>query len=142
MRQLAIAGKADANFYRVVKERLQDKEIVVERFIEGKSYDAVLLMPDMGTQSFTISCNVLVVPDESSIKNVEAKSVVSYGMSQRNTVTLSSTQELCKVIALQRDVMSLDGKLILRQEFPLECDFTSYETLALASVLIITGALE
>ncbi len=142
MWRIGVVGDFGESFLSAAQKLFHGGELILDSFRGTGEYDAVLVLPDADLSDLQVNCRTMVIPEGTVIDNPQAKSVVSYGMSQRNTVTLSSTQDEDHVIALQRDVMTLDGELVLRQEFNFACGLPSYETLALASLLIITGVLE
>ncbi|MGI6577107.1 MAG: hypothetical protein ACOX1Q_03460 [Eubacteriales bacterium] len=150
MWRVAIVGSVNDDFLNVAKKRLSDRNVYLEKFnvlLPNPDYDAILVFPDTDLSLNKYSCRILIIPDvlitdEAIIKNASALCVISYGLSPKNTVTLSSTNDHRNVVALQRDIISLDNSLILRQEFTLDCDLSHYETTALASLMAISGVLE
>ena len=68
-------------------------------------------------------CRVLLVPGdraEAVLARVRAETVVSCGLSQRDSLTLSSLSE--PVVCLQRALLRPDGGTVEPQEFPLPPD--------------------
>jgi len=142
MWRIGVVGNFESAFFESAQKIFRAAKPVIESFGSGVRYDAVLVLPDAILPADQVSCKILIIPEDTIINNALAKSVVSYGMSQRNTVTLSSTQDADHIVALQRDVAALEGTLVLRQEFSFSCSLPPYETLALASLMIITGELD
>lgn len=140
--RIGIIGEGDRSFIDAARERFSGRPVIIEPVSENGGYDAVLVLPDARLPESGLKCRILVIPENTSVSGPKAKTVVSYGMSQRNTVTLSSTEDHDHVIALQRDVPSLKDTLIQRQEFGLLSELPPYETLALASLLIVSGEIE
>lgn len=66
-----------------------------------------------------IVCRILLVPGDcpSTLARAQAETVVSYGLSPRDSLTLSSLAE--PVLCVQRALPRLDGMVIDPQEFPL-----------------------
>ena len=64
-------------------------------------------------------CRVLLVPGDraADLKNIAAEMVVTYGLSHRDSLTLSSLAE--PVLCVQRRLPRPDGGVIDPQEFPL-----------------------
>ncbi|SMC76748.1 hypothetical protein [Papillibacter cinnamivorans] len=70
-----------------------------------------------------IHCGAALIPGvhASSVgARIRTKSAVSYGMSPRDTITLSSINDTQTVVALQRELVTLDGAVLERQELPLK----------------------
>ncbi len=77
-----------------------------------------------------------VVPPTAS---VTARQIITYGLGTQNTVTLSSrSQEGC-MLALQRDIITLDGTRVERQEIPLPPLKQPERSLAVAGALLAAG---
>ena len=71
-----------------------------------------------------------------------AGTVLSYGASGRNTLTLSSLDELRASVAVQREFVSLDGRAVERQELVLPWDGHSPDLLLVqAGVALLLGRL-
>ena len=64
-------------------------------------------------------CRVLLVPGDfaASLEHIQAETVVTYGLSHRDSLTLSSLTE--PVLCVQRRLPRPDGGFIEPQEFPL-----------------------
>lgn len=65
------------------------------------------------------ACRILLAPGDcwTALARVQAESVVSYGLSPRDSLTLSSLAE--PMLCVQRALPRLDGTVIDPQEFPL-----------------------
>ena len=65
-----------------------------------------------------LSCRTALLPGGRSAltRVLPAGTVLSYGASGRNTLTLSSLDELRASVAVQREFLSLDGRAVERQE--------------------------
>ena len=70
-----------------------------------------------------------------------AASAVSYGVSPRDSLTISSREENILWAALQRELVTVDGQVVERQEFPLTLRSGEEElsTLATAGALLLLG---
>ena len=64
-----------------------------------------------------LSCRTALLPGGLSAltRALPADTLISYGASGRNTLTLSSLDELRASVAVQREFVSLDGKAVDRQ---------------------------
>ena len=68
--------------------------------------------------------------------------MLSYGASSRNTLTLSSLDELRASVAVQREFVSLDGQAVERQELVVPYDGRSPDLLlAEAGAALLLGTL-
>jgi len=88
------------------------------------------------------NANTVIVPDIcsiSTIKQLAPKSVVTCGLSCKNTVTVSSLIENKLIVSIQREIVSLYGNKISEQEFSI--DFKEIDQieaiLAAISVLLL-----
>ncbi len=72
---------------------------------------------------------------------LQAASAVSYGVSPRDSLTLSSWEGDTLWAALQRELVTVDGRVVERQEFPLrlEPDTDELSSLAAAGALLLLG---
>ena len=72
---------------------------------------------------------------------LRAASAVSYGASPRDSLTLSSREGDTLWAALQRELVTVDGQVVERQEFPLRLDPGAGELpcLAAAGALLLLG---
>lgn len=63
-------------------------------------------------------CRTALLPDPAGLlaRSLLADRAVSYGMSGRDTITLSSLEEDRVCVAVQREIIRLDGGLVERQE--------------------------
>lgn len=85
-------------------------------------------------------CRTALVPGELNVP-LRAASAVSYGVSPRDSLTISSREGDVLWAALQREVVTIDGQVIERQEFPLALEPGGEElsTLAAAGALLLLG---
>ncbi len=67
------------------------------------------------------SCKILLIPDTGTelLGFYDADCVVSYGLSEKSTISPSSISDYETVISLQRELPTLDGEIIERQEISL-----------------------
>jgi hypothetical protein len=71
--------------------------------------------------------------------HVTAKQTVTYGLGGQNTVTLSSRSQSGCLLSLQREIVTLDGLPLERQEIPLPPLPQPEPALAIAAALLVTG---
>ena len=84
--------------------------------------------------------NTVIVPDicsVSTINQLNPKSVITYGLSCKNTVTVSSLIQSKLVISVQREIVSLEKKRIVEQEFSIDLKNSSQIEALLASVSLL-----
>ena len=72
---------------------------------------------------------------------VEADCAVSYGLSGRDSITISSLQENRMVLSLQRELVTVSGVILDRQELllPYLTALSVVETLAVYGALLLLG---
>jgi hypothetical protein len=68
-------------------------------------------------------CGILLVPGTAADMTATLRSscVISYGMSKKDSVTLSSIDEDSLVLSLQRELPTLQGRPLERQDIPVRC---------------------
>lgn len=84
--------------------------------------------------------DIVIVPDicsVSTISQLKPKSVVTYGLSCKNTVTVSSLIEERLVVSIQREIVSLSGKRIIEQEFSIVLENLNKIEALLASISLL-----
>ena len=90
-----------------------------------------------------IICRLLLAPGDlpALSAQVRAETVVSYGLSPRDSLTLSSREGDTLWAALQRELVTVDGQVVERQEFPLRLEPGAGElpSLAAAGALLLLG---
>lgn len=92
----------------------------------------------------TLNCRTALLPGGRSAltRLLPAGTVLSYGLSSRNTLTLSSLDELRASVAVQREFTALDGRTVERQELVLPYDGRPPELLlAEAGAALLLGKL-
>ncbi len=89
------------------------------------------------------SCRILLIPDTASelLGYYDADCVVSYGLSEKSTISPSSISDYETVISLQRELPTLDGEIIERQEISLRRPegLSEESFLAVAGMFMIAG---
>lgn len=84
--------------------------------------------------------DTVIVPDicsVSTISQLNPKSVITYGLSCKNTVTVSSLIQNKLIISVQREIVSLEKKRIVEQEFSIDVKDSSQIEALLASVSLL-----
>lgn len=85
-------------------------------------------------------CRTALVPGEIAVP-LRAASAVSYGVSPRDSLTVSSREGDVLWAALQRELVTVEGRVVERQEFslPLAPGERTLSVLAAAGALILLG---
>jgi hypothetical protein len=128
-----------------------DKTIAVVAEDEENSLRAlkphiVIVPPSADLEKYTfrkaISCHAAVLPGSTSpgiSGRIEGKYLVTYGMSPRDTITLSSTGDTC-MLAIQREIIDLNGVKTDIQEVPLAMKAENPDhIMAAAAVALLSG---
>ena len=88
-------------------------------------------------------CRTVLLPGAAGERALplRAASAVSYGTSPRDSLTLSSREGDTLWAALQRELVTVDGQVVERQEFPLRLEPGAGElpSLAAAGALLLLG---
>lgn len=86
-------------------------------------------------------CRTVLLPGGTGGLPLRAASAVSYGPSPRDSLTLSSREGDTLWAALQRELVTVDGRVVERQEFPLRLEPGAGElpSLAAAGALLLLG---
>ena len=89
------------------------------------------------------ACRTALLPGDPPLPELElqAASAVSYGAGPRNTLTISSRTGDRLWMALQRELVTVQGQVVERQEFPLPLgpDGRAMSDLAVAGALLLLG---
>ena len=94
------------------------------------------LTPEGAALAEPACCALLLAPGDSRPAHIRAERVVTYGLSPRDSLTLSSLAE--PVLCVQRALPRLDGTVIEPQEFPLPpLPFPAAELLPLLGVRLL-----
>lgn len=89
------------------------------------------------------ACRTVLLPGQAGglAEGLRAASAVSYGPSPRDSLTISSREGDKLLVALQRELVTMDGRVVERQEFPVVLPTGAGElpTLAAAGALLLLG---
>ncbi len=111
--------------------------------LNGQPPDILVLSPDAVMtrrgQSAPVQCGILLLPGDADADSFDAGCVVTYGMSPKNTLTLSSIGEDTCVLALQRELLTANGAMLERQEFNINSGLQPDRLLAMAGALLTLG---
>lgn len=119
MWNIGIAEKEPQTIYYALKQSLQLQHTY---HLYGPNGDAgalpaldVLLVA--GAVPPDVSCRVAVVPgQQAATMPFDAKRVITYGLSVKDTLTVSSAVDNDMALAVQREIVDVSGRRIDRQE--------------------------
>ena len=100
--------------------------------------DLLVLVPGCAPAP-PLPCRALLIPGHISPSPLSPAQVVSYGPSPRDTMTFSSLEESKLLFSLQREIVTLAGTRLERQEFPVPDRGGVSLTLAWAGTLLLAG---
>lgn len=85
-----------------------------------------------------LECGTVLLPGDAGglLERIRSRTAVSYGLSARDSITLSSRRGRRMCVAVQRELVGLDGRVLERQEFVLDAP-PQADTMTL---LALTGA--
>lgn len=92
-----------------------------------------------GERQKHISCGILLLPGDANADIFDAACIVTYGMSPKNTITLSSISEETCVLAIQRELVTTTGDVLERQEIKIKGGMHPECLLAVAGTLLLLG---
>lgn len=102
-----------------------------------------MVSPRAATRGLALprKCRTVLLPGGMGGVVPQAASAVSYGASPRDSITISSREGNTLWAALQRELVTVDGQVVERQEFPLTLEPGGEElpTLAAAGALLLLG---
>lgn len=85
-------------------------------------------------------CGILLVPGRcagGAAQVFSPECIVAYGMSARDTITLSSIEEKNAVVALQRELLTLERRVLDRQEIPVKV----FSSISPEEIMVVVGSL-
>jgi hypothetical protein len=94
-----------------------------------------------------VKCGILLLPGDLATggqvscdaEGFDAGCIITYGMSPKNTITLSSIGEESCVLAIQREFLTVRGDMMERQEMKVRGGLRPSSLLAVAGALLILG---
>lgn len=137
--------EAGEGIREAIVNRLADQGGMTERCV-ALSHPALLVVsPQAAEQGLELpnACRTVLLPGDAGelLHGTRAASAVSYGRSARDSLTISSREGDKLWAALQRDLVTVGGRVVERQEFPLTLPEGQEElsTLAVAGALLLLG---
>jgi hypothetical protein len=126
----------DASSVRIVKAASCETRITSRPDILVLTEDAPKLERKADER---IRCGILLLPGGADAEAFDADCIVTYGMSPKNTITLSSISEESCVVAIQRELLTSCGEMLERQEIKIKGGMRPTSLLAVAGALLILG---
>lgn len=122
-----------------VLEWLRGADVAAEWVGRAFSPDALVLLPGRrGLGLLTPHAPIIVAPGD---RDADAVQIITYGYGARDTLTYSSMDASGPVVAIQREIVTLGGARLERQEIPLgPTDADGELVLALTGALLVAGA--
>jgi len=128
-------------------------EGTIRRFLDGQgagyrrvseNHPALLVVsPRAAARGMALprQCRTVLLPGGMGGVPPRAASAVSYGASPRDSLTISSREGDALWAALQRELVTVDGQVVERQEFPLRLEpgVGELSALAAAGALLLLG---
>lgn len=103
----------------------------------------LVIGPGVGALPVPLVCQTVLLPGGCCglLPQIRAKSAVSYGLSGRDTITLSSRRGGRLWVAVQRELVRPDGTVLERQELAVreEDGLDTMHTLALTGAQLLLG---
>ena len=114
-----------------------------ERRVSERHPALLVVSPKAAEQGIPLprQCRTVLLPGEMGGAPLQAASAVSYGVSPRDSLTISSREGELLWAALQRELVTVDGQELDRLEFPLalEPGVGELAALAAAGALLLLG---
>ncbi len=139
MTRITVLG-FDFGFVENIKNTFFDNDNVIISNSEAEETDILII----SNQKIKISTQtkILIIPDDvRDIDCVKADIAISCGISDRNTITLSSSVEGCEMASVQREMLSIDGRIIEPQEIELkDIRGTTAQKLIICALKLVLGS--
>lgn len=105
--------------------------------------DILLVMPDFNPKNLKITAKTVIAYGDlgfKSFKNIKSEQIITYGMSNKNTITISSSFTNEILVAIQREFIGINGNLYEVSEYLTEkITENPLETLAISIFYMING---
>ncbi len=128
---------------QAILRRLSARGGLQGRCASGKHPALLVVSPRAAARGIPVprQCRTVLLPGGMGGVLPRAASAVSYGVSPRDSLTISSREGNTLWAALQREVVTVTGQVVERQEFPLVLDREGEElpALAAAGALLLLG---
>lgn len=105
-------------------------------------FDLCVYEPNFSKTAHACCASLAIIPDTMHpIQLQKSEHVITYGLCQKNTVTVSSLVQKDLVIAIQREIPTLAGEMVDAQEFHVKLSQFGdiNDALAIVSTLLVSG---
>ena len=116
-------------------------EIVDIEDEKDKTVDILVLTENDRGRCSNIKCTALLLPGNMMPGGLKASFVVSYGMSPKDSITMSSIGKSECVLALQREIVTVGGVVMEQQEIPVHKihGLSPNELMAVSGAMVLSG---
>lgn len=138
-----IAAQAVKNLSRI-KWRCPDGLIIAQHISKKHVPELVVVSrktaAEPGLRRHAV-CRNLLIPGNCNIPSIHAEKIYTYGMSSGDFITLSSVSAGGFVLSIQKELYSLSGEIIERQDIPIKrrMPMSADGILALSGMLLLLG---
>jgi len=113
-------------------------------FSDGYDLFVALSVDASAPPPVSLSCRALLLPGDAPVEllsQIPSKWATSFGLSVKDSITVSSLGSACAVLALQRELVTLEGAVTEQQEIPLPIPSgaSAAEVMALYGSLLLLG---
>ena len=128
-----------------IARRLQDTGALACGWSSPSRPALLIISPQIAAKTPHLEggCRTVLLPGDAPAEHwqLQAASAVSYGPGPRDTLTLSSREGDRLWLALQREVVTVQGQVVERQEFPFRSTAAqpTQAALAVAGALLLLG---
>ena len=137
--------EAEEGIEGAIQRRLAARGGLRERCVWHSHPALLVVSPGAAARGLEMpnACRTVLLPGDagSLLEGLRAASAVSYGPSLRDSLTVSSREGDRIWAALQRELVTVGGQVVERQEFPLDLERGESElsALAVAGALLLLG---
>lgn len=132
---VSVVGDGTGQFLAEARRRLTLEG--VELCGEPQNAEVLVLLGEDAAGNY--AADVALLPG--TAVPVKARCAISYGMSPKDTVTVSSVREKQLAISVQREFDTLDGRRVCIQELTLDWGLSPHRALPVAALGLLTGEL-
>ena len=135
--------EAGEGIEQAIMERLRSRGGLRGRCASADHPALLVVSPQAAVRGMELprQCRTVLLPGGMRGTLPQAASAVSYGTSPRDSLTISSRERDTLWAALQRELVTVDGRVVEQQEFPVSLGQGEEElsALAAAGALILLG---
>lgn len=112
-----------------------------QRFTAEAVPDLLVVSPAYGRSGLPAAgqAQIVLLPGAMGRSSIRANCAVTYGMSGRDTLTLSSVTGRERILSLQREILTVRGEILERQELTVRGAMEPERLLAVYGALLLLG---